>query len=141
MLLLALALLFLRLFPVLLRLGATLTQRGRGAVALLALAQMARAPRLAVRLLLLLTLAIAFALFTFVFAASQTQRLQSVAFYTVGADFSGDLPASVQPLSLARETALYQHISGMKAASAGYIDSGTSANISPGTKMCAKIGK
>jgi len=122
LLLLAVALLFLRLFPTLLQLSAQLAQRGRGAVALLTLAQIARAPRLAVRLLLLLALAIAFALFTAVFAASQTQRLQDVAFYAVGADFSGTIPFGTYPNTIQSNLVQYQHLPGVLHISAGYVE-------------------
>ncbi len=124
-LLLAAVLLFLRVFPLLLHLGLSLVMRGRGAVPMLALAQMARTPRQSLRMILLLALTTAFAVFTLLFAASQTQRAYDIAAYQVGADFSGDIPAaaySIHPLSLQEAPALYQHLPGVLAATAGYVE-------------------
>src|SRR5690349_13111167 len=90
-LLVAIALIFLRFFPLLLRLGARLAARGRSAPAMLAVGQMARSPRQAGRMTLLLALSTAFALFSLVFTASVGQRVLDVAAFQVGSDFSGQL--------------------------------------------------
>lgn len=82
-------LLFLRLFPILLRLGSSLAARGRGASAMLALGQVSRAPRQLLRMTLLLSLASAFSIFALVFTSSQQQHMYDLAAYQVGADFSG----------------------------------------------------
>lgn len=123
-LLIAGALVFLRLFPLLLRLFARLAARRPGAPALLALAQVARAPQTALRLILLLSLSLAFANFTLVFNASENQRLAQVAAQQVSADFSGTLslaPANVKPVPTPRTWARrYQAVPGVLAASAGY---------------------
>ena len=121
-LLLAVVLLFLRFLPVLLHLGSSFVMRGRSAMPVLAVAQMARKPRQAVRMILLLGLATAFALFTLVFAASQAQRAQDIANYQAGADFSGAIPISVRPLPMQQEIALYRHIPGVLAATAGFVE-------------------
>jgi ABC-type lipoprotein release transport system permease subunit len=121
-LLLALVLLFLRTLPLLLHFGSRLVMRGRSAIPVLAVAQMARKPRQAVRMILLLGLAISFVLFTLVFAASQAQRAQDIAAYQVGADFSGAIPISVRAVPIQQEIALYQHIPGVLAASAAYVE-------------------
>ena len=121
-LLLAIVLLFLRFLPVLLHFGSRLVMRGRSATPVLAVAQMARKPRQAVRMILLLGLATAFALFTLVFVASQAQRAQDIAAYETGADFSGAIPYSAAPLPINKEIALYQHIPGVLAASAAYVE-------------------
>ncbi|HCI80088.1 MAG TPA: hypothetical protein DHW02_10410, partial [Ktedonobacter sp.] len=60
-LLLAGVFVLLRLFPLLLQIGANMATRGRGAAAMLALGQMSRSPRQSLRMLLLLTLTSAFA--------------------------------------------------------------------------------
>ncbi|MBO0793351.1 MAG: hypothetical protein J2P36_20695, partial [Ktedonobacteraceae bacterium] len=60
-------LLYLRCFPLLLRLGTILAARRRGIVPLLSLVVMARAPRQAMRTALLLVFTITFALFSLVF--------------------------------------------------------------------------
>src|SRR5262249_4971266 len=88
-LMLAIAMLFLRFFPLLLRLLARLASRGQTAAPMLAIGQMARAPRQASRMTLLLALSTAFTLFALIFSASQAQRVRDVAAYQTGADFRG----------------------------------------------------
>ncbi len=122
-LLIAGLLLLLRLFPMLLRLGAWLALRGRGAAPMLALAQMARAPRQAVRMTLLLALATAFAFFTLIFTASQTQRISDVAAFQTGADFSGSLQKGIflsNPSQVNGAVAPFRLIPGVTSASLGY---------------------
>jgi hypothetical protein len=127
-LLIAGLLLFLRFFPYFLQFGSWLTAQNRSAPPMLALAQMSRAPRQSVRLTLLLALATAFAIFTIIFTASQAQRIEDVAAYQSGADFSGTFQNSdATPLQLAQETAIYQHIPGVLSATVGNRSSATSA--------------
>ena len=121
-LLLAALLLLLRWFPRLLRAGAWLAGRLRGASSLIALAQMSRAPRQSLRMTLLLALATAFTIFTLVFNASQAQRIQDVADYQVGADFSGSVPvALIPPQQMSSETRAYAQLPGVLSASLGYV--------------------
>ncbi len=87
LLLLAGALLALRLFPLLVRGAARLAARGRGATGLLALIQIARSPLHYARLVLLLTLAVGLGLFTLTFSASLSQSQADRAGYQAGADF------------------------------------------------------
>ncbi len=87
LLLLAGALLALRLFPLLVRGMARLATRGRGATGLLALIQIARSPLHYTRLVLLLTLAVGLGLFTLTFSASLSQSQGDGAGYQAGADF------------------------------------------------------
>ncbi len=108
--------LFLRLFPLLLRLGTRLTMRKRGASAALAFAQMERAPRPASRMILLLALGTAFALFMLTSMSTQQQRAPDAAAYQVGADFSGEIPAPAQGQSLAQAEAAYLHTAGVTSA-------------------------
>ena len=125
-LLVSCALIFLRAFPLLTRLGAWIAGRGQGAPAMLALAQLSRSPRQAMRTTLLLALSTALILFSLVLTASQAQRTLYVAAYQVGADFNGTLQtytAASQP-DFATQLATYQHINGVTAASIG-----TSINI------------
>ncbi|HEX6779258.1 MAG TPA: FtsX-like permease family protein [Ktedonobacterales bacterium] len=121
-LLIAGVLLFLRLFPALLRLFARQAGRRPGAAPMLALAQMSRAPGQSLRLVLLLSLSAAFAIFTLAFNATETQQIRALAVQQAGADFSGELPkpftASPTP---AQWEASYQAIPGVLAASAGYV--------------------
>lgn len=121
-LLLATVLLFLRLFPLLLRAGAWLAGRSRFAAPMLALAQMARTPRRAMRLTLLLALTTAFALFILVFVASQDQHTRDVAAFTVGADFNGTLAAPTVADAPAPQVqaARYAAIPGVTSATIGY---------------------
>jgi ABC-type antimicrobial peptide transport system permease subunit len=129
-LLIAFLFLFLRFFTALLRLGARLAMRSRGAISMLALAQMARNPRQTLRMTLLLALAIAFAIFTLVFSASQFQHISDMATYESGADFSGDLPVTTQRLTVQQETALYRNIAGVISATVGFTESGVSSGTS-----------
>jgi len=119
-LLLAGILILLRIFPQLLRLGATLATRGRGASAVLALGQMSRAPRQSVRMALLLALASAFAIFSLIFTASQAQRILDVAAYQVGADFSGSIPDAITAQDVARDKAALKNIRGVTSVTLGY---------------------
>ena len=127
-LLVAIALIFLRFFPLLLRLGARLAARGRSAPAMLAVGQMARSPRQAGRMTLLLALSTAFALFSLVFTASVGQRVLDVAAFQVGSDFSGQLATSGLAAKLTPDqlTARYAAIPGVTSATIGY-----SAGIDP----------
>ncbi len=113
-------LLFLRLFPLLLRVGAWFAARRRAAPSMIAIAQMARAPRQATRMILLLALASSFGMFTLIFQASQEQELFNTTSHQVGADFNGVTPPSTraQP-SLAQQTAAYRRIPGVLSASLG----------------------
>ena len=115
-LLLAAALLFLRLFPLLLGLLARLAARGRRAAPVLAIGQMARAPKQASRMTLLLALSTAFTLFALIFAASQAQRVRDVALYQTGADFRG----SVSPTVIATATATATGLDALRALRAKY---------------------
>jgi ABC-type antimicrobial peptide transport system permease subunit len=114
--------LLLRLFPLILRLGARLAARGRGAVALLALAQIARTPRQSLRMTLLLSLATMFVLFTLLYNATQNQHILDITNYQTGADFSVFLnPVKGLPPAVG---APYQALPGVITASAGYEDQG-----------------
>src|SRR5262249_41907058 len=92
-------LLFFRVYPLLVRFGAWLAGRGKGAVPVLALAQMARSPRQSMRTTLLLAFSAAFMIFTLVYVTSQTQHLRDVASFNAGADFSGALAYAPDPTS------------------------------------------
>jgi ABC-type antimicrobial peptide transport system permease subunit len=120
-LLIAGILLFLRLFPALLRLLARQIVRRPGAPPMLALAQMSRTPGQALRLVLLLSLSVSFAIFTLVFNATEAQQIQAMAAQQVGADFSGTLPKPFTTSPTAAQwEASYRAIPGVLAVSAGY---------------------
>jgi len=86
LLLLAGALLVLRLFPYAARLGATVAARERGASGMLAFAQVARGAGGLGRLTLLLTLAVGLGLFAITFQASLAQNARDHAAYRAGSD-------------------------------------------------------
>lgn len=127
-LIVVLLLLFLRFFPLLLRLGAWFTVRGRSAASMLALAQMTRSPRQSLRMTTLLALTIAFALFSLVFFASQEQRINDLAAYQAGADFSGILLTRTYTVTPQQQEAQYLAIQGVTFASAGFAGDGTLSN-------------
>ncbi|HEV2472665.1 MAG TPA: FtsX-like permease family protein, partial [Chthonomonadales bacterium] len=112
--------LFLRIFPLFLRLGTRLTMRRRGASAALAFAQMERAPRPAARMILLLALGTAFGLFMLTSVSTQQQRVADAAVFHVGADFSGSISPPPQGQSLAQAEAVYQQTAGVTSATLGY---------------------
>src|SRR5579875_574380 len=127
----AIMVLFLRFFPLLLRLGTWIVIRGRGAVSVLALTQMARSPRYTLRTILLPAFAIAFVIFTLIFNASQAQRVIDIANYEVGADFSGDIPPDANNLTLQDEMAVYRAIPGVTSVTLGYTTQGFVAGSYP----------
>ncbi|HEY7125932.1 MAG TPA: FtsX-like permease family protein [Ktedonobacterales bacterium] len=120
-LLLAAVLLFLRVFPLLLRFLSRRALRWPGAPPMLALTQIARAPNQSVRMILLLSLAVAFALFTLVFRASEYQQIANVAAQQVGADFGGNLQQETGDLpSAVQWEQTYKRIPGVLASTVGY---------------------
>ncbi|GEM_PF-761343 len=86
LLLLAGALLTLRLVPMGAQFGERLASRGRGITALLSLAQVERSPGRYSRIILLLVLAVGLGLFAFSFSASLRQNTYDRVAYQVGAD-------------------------------------------------------
>ena len=114
--------LFLRVFPLLLLVGARVAARGRGAVTMLAFAQTARAPHQSLRKTMLIALATAFALFTLVFLSTQSEHIQEIVTYQTGADFSAQLlHTGATPASIADQ---YQSIPGVLSVSVGYSGQG-----------------
>lgn len=115
-LMVATTLLFLRVFPLLLRLGERLASRGRGAPAQLAFAQLARSTRQSTRLIVLLALVTGFALMTLNTLATANRYADDAAAFDAGADFSG---------GLSDPTADYSRLAGVQAAAKGYLTIGT----------------
>lgn len=136
-LLIACTMLFMRFFPLLLRLGAFLAGKRRGATGMLALAQMSRAPRQAMRMTILLALSTGFTIFALIFVASQNQHIRDTAAYQVGADFSGQLPAvtAASAPGLAAQTAQYQQTPGITSASLGYVTDLSSQSNAAGLSL------
>jgi putative ABC transport system permease protein len=125
-LLLAGLLLFLRFFPLLLRLAAWVAAGSRGATGIVAFAHMARVPHRATRMTLLLAVAVGFAIFTLVCTASQAQRIPDVAAFQTGADISGTIPVNIITISQLKDiTAAYRRVPGITSASLGYTKSVT----------------
>ena len=134
--LVAAALLFLRLLPMLLGIGSRLATRGRGASSMLALTQMARAPKQPIRMTLLLALSTAFTIFTLVYSASQAQRLVDVAAFQTGADFTGTIAASASAnRTLADLTATYRQIPGVTSATLGYTTTFNPSSVPSGIPL------
>ncbi len=128
-LLLGIMLLFLRAFPLFLHLTSWLAGYSRGAAPTLALAQIARTPKQPIRIMLLLAFSTAFIMFSLIFNASQKQRLQDIATYQVGSDFSADVTLSYRLLP----SSALSTLPGVAAASTGYVtteqDSLTNASV------------
>src|SRR5258708_901457 len=114
--------LFLRLFPFILKLGARIAARGRGAVIMLAFTQTARSPRQSLRMIMLFALAISFALFTLVFLTTQDEHIQEIVTYQTGADFSAQL--LVPGPSVSQVSNQYQSIPGVLSTSVGFVGQG-----------------
>lgn len=119
----AVLLLFLRLFPLITRLATLLVTKRRGAPAVLALAQMERNPRPAARIIVLLALALASSSFLFMLIASKDQRVTDTAsFVAEQADFSGSLPTSDAAQTFSQLQTYYNGLSGVQSATLGYHD-------------------
>ncbi len=119
----AVLLLFLRLFPHIVHLATLLVAQRRSAPAVLALAQMERTPRPAARLIVLLALAIAASCFLPTLITSKAQRnIDLATFATEAADFSGSLPASDAAKSFSQVMAYYSGLPGVRSATPGYHD-------------------
>lgn len=91
LLLLAGALIVLRIFPMGAALGARIAARGKGLTSLLAFSQVERSPRRYSRMTLLLVLAVGLGLFALTFDASLQQNARDRATYTAGADVRIDV--------------------------------------------------
>ncbi|HZO76201.1 MAG TPA: FtsX-like permease family protein [Ktedonobacteraceae bacterium] len=116
----ALLMLFLRLFPRILRLITALVTKRRSAPAVLAFAQMERASGPAARIIALLMLAIASSCFCLTLIATNNQRGPDAATFAVGADFSGFLPATDSGKTFDTLKTQYSQLSGVQSATIGY---------------------
>jgi ABC-type lipoprotein release transport system permease subunit len=115
-------LLFLRLFPLILRLVSMFAGKKRSAVAMLAFAQMERSPRPAARIIVLLMLAIASTCFLFTLIVTKQARTSEAATFAVGADFSGLIPTSDSFKTLDTLKKQYSNLPGVQSATVGYED-------------------
>lgn len=96
LLLIAVALVFLRLFPALLRLVAWWTRRDTGLIAPLGVARLARDPIAPSQVILLVSLAAGLTLFANTFEHSLTARQTEMAHYLSGADVRVEIPTTAQ---------------------------------------------
>lgn len=130
-LVLACMLVFLRLFPWLLRLGTALAVRNSKRVEpMLALSQMSRAPRLHARVVLLLLIATNFVVFISIFSTSQSQHINDVANYWSMADISGPLAFPAAQGQSAQLLQRYSQLAGVSAAAVGSV---TELDYQPGS--------
>jgi hypothetical protein len=115
--------LFLRLFPQIMRLATRLVAKMRSAPAVLALAQMERTPRSAARIIVLLALAVSSACFLFTLIASKEQRnIDLATFATEAADFSGSLPTTDASKTFSQLMTYYSGLPGVQSVTLGYHD-------------------
>ncbi len=119
----ALLMLFLRLFPPTLHLATHAAARRRSAPTMLAFAQMERAPRAAARIIVLLALTIAASCFLLTLMMTKEVRTSDAAAFAVGADFSGPLPASDSFKTFDALQKQYSTMPGVLSATLGYSNS------------------
>ncbi len=118
----ALLMLFLRLFPHILRLAAALATKKRSAPAVLAFVQGQRAPHSAARIVVLLALAIAASCYLLTLMTTKQARTADAATFAVGADFSGPLPAPDAFKTFNALKTQYSTLPGVQSATLGYSD-------------------
>lgn len=106
LLLIAAGLVFLRLFPYLLRLAAWWSQRARGLILPFGLARLARDPLGPSRVVLLISLAAGLTLFASLFQHSLAQRQREMALHLTGADVRVGLPIDAGEAEYAQLAAL-----------------------------------
>ncbi|HEX6796487.1 MAG TPA: FtsX-like permease family protein [Ktedonobacterales bacterium] len=134
------ALLFLRVFPLLLRLAERIAmRRGGGVAVVLALAQLARNARKTAGIVLPLALATCFLLFVLGANATVEQQIADAAAFQAGADFSGGLTSSPDAGASgmrAREAA-YAQVPGVRSVALGYRAGWLTVHCNPYTQGCA----
>ena len=118
----ALLMLFLRLFPLILCLTTSLAAKRRGAPAVLAFAHMERGARPAARVIVLMALTIAASCYLLTLMATKQARASTAASFAVGADFSGPLPASDSFKTFNELKTQYSALPGVQSATLGYSD-------------------
>ncbi len=134
----AVFMLFLRLFPWILRMATSLAAKKRSASTILAFAQMERTPRPAARIVILLALAIAASCFLFTLMTTKQERTSDAATFAVGADFSGLLSASDATKTFDALKTQYSSMSGVQSATLGYYNSIQAVNDKEGpTRLVA----
>ncbi len=119
----ALLMLFLRIFPRISRLATRAVAKKRSAPAVLAFAQMERTPRPAARIIVLLALTIAASCFLLTLMMTKQVRTSDAAAFAVGADFSGPLPASDAFKTFGALKTQYSTMPGVLSATLGYNNS------------------
>lgn len=120
LLLLAGALIVLRLVPLAAALGERLASRGRGATSVLAFAQIERNPGQYSRMTLLLVLAVGLGLFALTFDASLTRNVSDRVAYSVGADLRTTQTSPEAGVLAGRVQAQYAQLPGVLAVTPVY---------------------
>jgi putative ABC transport system permease protein len=132
------ALLFLRLFPLLLRVAEGMAGRGSSVAPVLALAQLARSARKTASIVLPLALATCFLLFVLAANATIEQQMADAAAFQTGADFSGGLAPVVDTSAAARQARAdaYLRVPGVLSVSLGYRGVTLTIHCNPNTQDC-----
>lgn len=133
------ALLFLRVFPLLLRLAERIAMRRSGGTApVLALAQLARNARKTAGIVLPLALATCFLLFVLATNATIEQQITDAAAFQAGADFSGGLTVTPDPgvSGMRAREAAYAQVSGVRSVALGYRSGMLAVHCNPYTQGC-----
>ncbi|GCF07003.1 FtsX-like permease family protein [Dictyobacter arantiisoli] len=120
--LLAVSLFFLRIYPFLTRLGTRSLAKSKAAPGVLAFSQMERQPHATLRMILLLALALASSTYLLSFIATQQYRIEEIADYQIGADFSGKLAGINARQSFKDLQHQYSSVAGVASATLGYHD-------------------
>jgi hypothetical protein len=132
------ALLFLRLFPLLLRVAERMAGRSSGVAPALALAQLARSARKTTSIVLPLALATCFLLFVLATNTTIEQQMADAAAFQTGADFSGGLAPVVDTSAAAQQARAdaYLRVPGELSVSLGYRGATLTVNCDPNTQDC-----
>jgi hypothetical protein len=132
------ALLFLRLFPLLLRVAERMASSGGSVAPVLALAQLARSARKTASIVLPLALATCFLLFVLAANTTIEQQMADAAAFQAGADFSGGVAPVADTSAAARQARAdeYLRVPGVLSASLGYRGVTLTVHCDPNTQDC-----
>lgn len=134
-------LLFLRIFPLLTRLGTRLAIKSKPAPSVLAFAQMERQPHATLRMILMLALALSSSIYLLTFIATQQYRVQQIVSYQASADFSGAIAVTNPKQTFKDLQAHYSSLPGVMAATLGFHDqvtiTGNALSYEPSTVVSA----
>jgi FtsX-like permease family protein len=111
--------------------GIHIMQPGYATTTMLAALHRIRSPRVLARMTILLVLAITLAIFALIFTASQERRINDIAAYKVGADFSGTLTTTSPSIEAVADP--YRHMRGTTSVTIGAITSAISDDVAGDT--------